>query len=68
LIANGRAVLHMPGHDLSVRTRHVTDPTEARSLHSPVKTKYNAERPASSGDEPLTPSEQAVFELLPATS
>lgn len=68
LLANGRAVLHVDGHDVPVRARHVTDPSEARSMHSAVKDKYNAERPASTGDEPLTPSEQAVFELLPEGS
>jgi hypothetical protein len=65
LLADGRAILHIDGKDVEVRTRHVTDPAEARSLHAPVKTKYNAERPVSKGDEPLTPSEQAVVELLP---
>ena len=65
LLANGRAVLHLAGRDLPVRTRHVTDPAEARSLHAPIKAKYNAERPSSSGEEPLKPSEEAVFELLP---
>jgi deazaflavin-dependent oxidoreductase (nitroreductase family) len=65
LLANNRAVLHLGGRDVPVRTRHVTDPAEARSMHAPVKSKYNAERTMSSGDEPLTPSEQAVFELLP---
>jgi hypothetical protein len=42
----------------------VTDPREARAMHAPVKQKYQAERTSSKGDEPLTPSEQAVFELL----
>lgn len=65
LVANGRAILHMDGKDVPVRARHVTDAEEARAMHAPVKAKYNAERPASSGSEPLTPSEQAVFELLP---
>src|SRR5690242_7476168 len=65
LQANGRAILHMNGTDVPVRARYVTDPEEARSMHAPVKVKYDAERPASSGTEPLTPSEQAVFELLP---
>ena len=32
-------------------------------MHAPVKAKYDAARPASTGDEPLTPAEQAVFEL-----
>ena len=68
LLANGRAVLHIGGTDLPVRARHVTDAEEARSMHAPVKQKYDAARPASTGDDPLTPSEQAVFELLPATS
>jgi deazaflavin-dependent oxidoreductase (nitroreductase family) len=66
LVANGRGVLHMDGQDVAVTARHVTDPAEARSMHAPVKAKYDAQRPASSGDEPLAPSEQAVFELLPA--
>jgi deazaflavin-dependent oxidoreductase (nitroreductase family) len=64
LLANGRAILHIAGQDVPVRARHVTDPAEARSMHAPVKQKYAAERPASTGDEPLVPSEQAVFELL----
>jgi deazaflavin-dependent oxidoreductase (nitroreductase family) len=65
LAANGRAILHMAGQDIPVRARHVIDPAEARSMHAPVKRKYNAERTSSSGDQPLTASEQAVFELLP---
>jgi deazaflavin-dependent oxidoreductase (nitroreductase family) len=67
LLANGRAVLHIGGQDWPMRARHVTDPAEARAMHAPVKAKYDAERPSSTGDEPLTPSEQAVFELLPDT-
>ena len=65
LQANGRAVLHLDGKEVPVRARHVTDPEEARAMHAPVKAKYDAERPSSKGDEPLTPSEQAVFELTP---
>jgi deazaflavin-dependent oxidoreductase (nitroreductase family) len=66
LVANDRAILHMAGQDITVRARHVTDPVEARSMHAPVKAKYDAARRASQGSEPPTPSEQAVFELLPA--
>ena len=66
LLANGRAILHIAGQDLPVRARHVNDPQEARAMHAPVKQKYDAERPSSRGDESLTPSEQAVFELQPA--
>ena len=68
LVANGRAVLHLGGKDVPVQARHVTDPAEARAMHAPVKAKYDAERPASSGDEPLTASEEAVFELTPAAA
>jgi len=66
LLANDRAILHMAGQDIAVRARHVTDAEEARAMHAPVKAKYDAARPASQGSEPLTPSEQAVFELTPA--
>ncbi|MBV9892535.1 MAG: nitroreductase family deazaflavin-dependent oxidoreductase [Chloroflexi bacterium] len=65
LLANGRAILHVDGREVPVRARHVTDAEEARSMHAPVKAKYNAERPSSSGSDPLTPAEEAVFELLP---
>jgi deazaflavin-dependent oxidoreductase (nitroreductase family) len=65
LLADSRAILHIAGRDVPVRTRHVTDRAEARAMHAPVKRKYAAERPSSQADEPLTPSEQAVFELLP---
>jgi deazaflavin-dependent oxidoreductase (nitroreductase family) len=65
LLANGRAILHIAGQDVPVRARHVTDPTEARAMHTPVKQKYAAERPGSKDDEPLTPAEQAVFQLEP---
>jgi deazaflavin-dependent oxidoreductase (nitroreductase family) len=65
LVANGRGVLHLAGQDIAVRARHVTDAGEARSVHAPIKDKYNTERTMSSGVEPLTPSEQAVFEILP---
>jgi deazaflavin-dependent oxidoreductase (nitroreductase family) len=65
LLADNRAILHIGDTDVPVRARHVTDAEEARAMHAPVKRKYDAERTRSSGDEPLTPSEQAVFELLP---
>ena len=68
LVANNHGILHIAGHDVPVTTRHVTDPEEARAMHAPVKAKYDAGRPGSTGDEPLTPAEQAVFELLPDTA
>ena len=68
LLTNARGILHIAGQDVPVRARHVTDPAEARAMHAPVKKKYNAERPSSTGNDPLTPSEQAVFQLLPDSS
>jgi deazaflavin-dependent oxidoreductase (nitroreductase family) len=68
LLADNRAILHIGDTDVPVRARHVTDPAEARAMHAPVKRKYDAERTSSTGNEPLTPSEQAVFELLPTTN
>jgi deazaflavin-dependent oxidoreductase (nitroreductase family) len=65
LLATGRAILHVDGQDVPVRARHVTDPAEARASWVAVKTKYGVERNASQGGEPLTPAEQATFELLP---
>ena len=65
LKANGRAILHIGGREVPCQARYVSDAAEARAMHAPVKAKYDAERPSSKGDEPLTPSEQAVFELVP---
>jgi deazaflavin-dependent oxidoreductase (nitroreductase family) len=70
LLANGRGVLHIAGQDLPVTARHVSDPHEARLLNARLATaaaatEFNAERTVSAGDQPLTPAEQAVFELLP---
>jgi deazaflavin-dependent oxidoreductase (nitroreductase family) len=71
LVANGRGMLHMAGQDLPVTARHITDPQEARLLNAQLATsvagtEFSAERTSSVGDQPLTPAEQAVFELLPA--
>jgi deazaflavin-dependent oxidoreductase (nitroreductase family) len=69
LLANGRAILHVEGQNVPVRARHVTDAAEARASWAAVKAKYGVERNASKDDEPLTPAEQATFELVPdATS
>jgi deazaflavin-dependent oxidoreductase (nitroreductase family) len=70
LLANGRGVLHMAGQDVPVTAKHVTDPQVARSLHALTKTKYGVGPSElgytpSVGNEPLAPSEQAVFELFP---
>jgi deazaflavin-dependent oxidoreductase (nitroreductase family) len=54
--------------DKAVRftSRHITDPTEARHSSRLYAPKYgNFVKPSNESD-PLTPGEQAAFELLPA--
>ncbi|HEU5329905.1 MAG TPA: nitroreductase/quinone reductase family protein [Thermomicrobiales bacterium] len=65
LLANGRAVLHLAGRDIPVHARHVTDETEARQGADFIKRKYHSNVRQSAMGEPLTPAEQATFELLP---
>jgi len=66
LMARNEGVLHLEGHDVAVRVRHVTDPDEARRVSGHVRAKYGPAVRGSNGDEPLTPGEQASFEVLPA--
>ena len=49
----------------SVAKMSPSGPPRDRPMHAPVKQKYNMERPSCTADEQLTPSEQAVFELVP---
>jgi hypothetical protein len=67
LLAQGRGILHLAGQDIPVRARHVTDPAEARAGAKWVNQKYEASVQASVEGEPLTPAEQATFELTPET-
>jgi hypothetical protein len=62
----GTAILHLDGHDVPVRGRHIEDPAEAREVSRLYRAKYGDYVKASSGDEPLTLGEQATFELVPA--
>jgi hypothetical protein len=48
-----------------VRGRHVSDPAEARAGAHWINHKYGATLQASADGEPLTPAEQATFELTP---
>jgi deazaflavin-dependent oxidoreductase (nitroreductase family) len=66
LIARGEAILNVGGHSIKVKPRHVTDPAEARAVSQLVRKKYGFFVKASKPDQPLTPGEQASFELLPA--
>jgi deazaflavin-dependent oxidoreductase (nitroreductase family) len=65
LLANPRAVLHVAGKDVPVRTRLVTDPAEARAGSTWLQQKYHTQEGPSPADGPLTPGETANFELLP---
>jgi deazaflavin-dependent oxidoreductase (nitroreductase family) len=65
LSANEQAVLHIGDRDIPVRARRVTDRTELRASRDAVKRKYGRELPSSNEGEPLTPPEQATFELIP---
>jgi deazaflavin-dependent oxidoreductase (nitroreductase family) len=65
LLARGEGVLHIGKMDLQVKPRQVSDPTEARATSALYKSKYGEFVKASKPDEPLTPGEQASFELIP---
>jgi deazaflavin-dependent oxidoreductase (nitroreductase family) len=66
LLARGEGVLHLRDMDLKVKPRRVTDPAEARASSELYTRKYGEFVKASKPDEPLTPGEQASFELIPA--
>jgi deazaflavin-dependent oxidoreductase (nitroreductase family) len=68
LVARGEGVLHVGQTELKVKPRHVTDPVEARLVSGLYKRKYGPFVKASRPNQPLTPGEQATFELLPASS
>ncbi len=65
LLARGRGILHLAGHDIPIRARHVIDPAEARAGITIANRKYQTPNRPSSEDGPLTPAEQATFELTP---
>jgi len=66
LLASGRGVLHVGGMDIPVRAQHVADPSEARSVSEYVIGKYGPSVQRSPDGGPLTPAEQATFELRPS--
>ena len=68
LVAVGEGVLHVGKTEVKVKPRHVTDPVEARMASSLYRRKYGPFVKASRPNQPLTPGEQATFELLPASS
>jgi deazaflavin-dependent oxidoreductase (nitroreductase family) len=68
LVARGEGVLQIGKTEVRVKPRHVTDPAEARASSELYRQKYGPFVKASRPNQPLTPGEQATFELLPASS
>jgi deazaflavin-dependent oxidoreductase (nitroreductase family) len=66
LLARGEGVLHVGGHDVPVRARHVADPVEARQVTGLVVAKYGPAIQVPPDGAPPTPAETATFELFPA--
>jgi deazaflavin-dependent oxidoreductase (nitroreductase family) len=65
LIARDEGLLRLGKVTVKVRPRLVTDPAEARASSELYRRKYGPFVRASKRDQPLTPGEQATFELLP---
>ena len=68
LIARGEGQLRLGKATVGVRPRLATDPAEARAVSGLYKRKYGPFVRASKPGQPLTPGEQATFELIPAES
>lgn len=66
LLARGEGVLRVGKEAVKVKPRLVTDPVEARASSHLYMRKYGSSVKASRADQPLTPGEQASFELFPA--
>lgn len=64
LMANGRAVLHTGGRDVTVVGKHVEDPMLARHVSDLARSKYQSNTERSADNAPLTPGETATFELF----
>jgi hypothetical protein len=65
LLARDEGVLHL-GKAVKVKPRLVTDLARARAVSALYRKKYGPFVKASKPNQPLTPGEQATFELIPA--
>jgi deazaflavin-dependent oxidoreductase (nitroreductase family) len=65
LMARKQGGLRLGTRTIKVEPRHVTDPAEARATSALYGPKYGASVKPSKPDQPLTPGEQASFELIP---
>jgi hypothetical protein len=66
LLARGEGVLHIRDLDVDVKSRHVTDPAEARKVFDLYPIKYGGRIASRKPEDPPRPSDQATFELIPA--
>ena len=66
LLARGEGLLRPGKATVGVKPRLVTDPAEARAVSALYTRKYGPFVRASKPGQPLTPGEQATFELMPA--
>src|ERR1700687_4560356 len=64
LIARGEGLLHLGKATVRVKPRLVTDPAEPRAVSGLYRRKYGPFVRASKPSQPLTPGEQATFELV----
>ena len=65
LLARPEGTVQLDGKVVRFRSRHITDPAEARHSSRLYRPKYGDFVKPSDKNEPLTPGEQAAFELLP---
>lgn len=66
LLARPEGIVKMDGMVVRFTSRHLTDPAEARHSSKLYGPKYGPLVKPSNEGEPLTPGEQAAFELLPS--
>ena len=66
LLARPEGTLQLDGKVVQFKSRHITDEAEARYSSKLYGPKYGDFVKPSNESEPLTPGEQAAFELLPA--
>jgi hypothetical protein len=68
LVARGEGLLQLGQTEVRVAPRHVTDPVDARAVSGLYRRKYGPFVKASRPNQPLSPGEQATFELLPISA
>jgi deazaflavin-dependent oxidoreductase (nitroreductase family) len=68
LLARPEGTLQLDGKVVRFKSRHVTDPSEARHSSKLYGPKYGPSVKPSNETDPLTPGEQAAFELLPSST